>query len=93
MTTEGIIFLIGALVVTALVLGLPFLRRRKSSFIHGAEDDVRELGAHLADYLDRFARQAPRFVPIPAPCFPRPVQHPDPGCAFDSSGRTGYGPL
>ena len=35
------------------VLGLPFLRRRKSSFIHGAEDDVRELAAHLSDYLDR----------------------------------------
>jgi putative flavoprotein involved in K+ transport len=33
------------------VLGLPYLRRRKSSFIHGAEDDVRELGAHLAAYL------------------------------------------
>jgi putative flavoprotein involved in K+ transport len=33
------------------VLGLPFLRRRKSSFIHGAEDDVRELAAHLAAYL------------------------------------------
>lgn len=33
------------------VLGLPFLRRRKSSFIHGAEDDVRELGAHLAAHL------------------------------------------
>ena len=29
------------------VLGLNFMRRRKSSFIHGAEDDVRELGAHL----------------------------------------------
>lgn len=35
------------------VLGLPYLRRRKSSFIHGAEDDVRELGAHLADFLER----------------------------------------
>jgi putative flavoprotein involved in K+ transport len=33
------------------VLGLPYLRRRKSSFIHGAEDDVRELGAHLLHYL------------------------------------------
>jgi putative flavoprotein involved in K+ transport len=33
------------------VLGLPFLRRRKSSFIHGAEDDVRDLGAHLAAHL------------------------------------------
>jgi len=35
------------------VLGLPFLRRRKSSFIHGAGDDVRELGAHLAAWLHR----------------------------------------
>ena len=32
-------------------LGLPFLRRRKSSFIHGAEDDARDLAAHLAAYL------------------------------------------
>ena len=32
-------------------LGLPFLRRRKSSFIHGAEDDARELVDHLAGYL------------------------------------------
>jgi putative flavoprotein involved in K+ transport len=38
------------------VLGLPYLRRRKSSFMHGAEDDVRELGAHLVDYLDRPAK-------------------------------------
>lgn len=41
-----------------VVLGLPFLRRRKSSFIHGAEDDVRELAAHLMDHLDRGARAA-----------------------------------
>jgi putative flavoprotein involved in K+ transport len=33
-------------------LGLTFLRRRKSSFIHGAEDDVRDLGVHLHGYLD-----------------------------------------
>jgi putative flavoprotein involved in K+ transport len=33
------------------VLGLNFMRRRKSSFIHGAEDDVRDLGAHLATYM------------------------------------------
>ncbi|HEX2466211.1 MAG TPA: NAD(P)-binding domain-containing protein [Thermoanaerobaculia bacterium] len=32
-------------------LGLPFLRRRKSSFIHGAEHDARDLAAHLARYL------------------------------------------
>jgi putative flavoprotein involved in K+ transport len=38
------------------VLGLPFLRRRKSSFMHGAEDDVRELGVHLAAHLERTAR-------------------------------------
>jgi putative flavoprotein involved in K+ transport len=35
------------------VMGLPFLRRRKSSFIHGAEDDARDLCAHLLDYLAR----------------------------------------
>jgi len=33
------------------VLGLPVLRRRKSSFIHGAEDDAREVVDHLAGYL------------------------------------------
>ena len=43
-------------------LGLPFLRRRKSSFIHGAEDDVRELGEHLATWLDSTARTAVRLA-------------------------------
>jgi putative flavoprotein involved in K+ transport len=33
------------------VLGLPMLRRRRSSFICGAEDDARELTDHLAAYL------------------------------------------
>jgi putative flavoprotein involved in K+ transport len=33
------------------VLGLPMLRRRKSSFIHGIENDVRDITAHLVDYL------------------------------------------
>ena len=32
-------------------IGLPVLRRRKSSFICGAEDDARELMEHLACYL------------------------------------------
>lgn len=32
-------------------IGLNFLRRRKSSFIHGAEDDARELVEHLAGHL------------------------------------------
>jgi putative flavoprotein involved in K+ transport len=40
------------------VLGLPFLRRRKSSFIHGAEDDVREIAAHLFQHLDRTSAHA-----------------------------------
>jgi len=32
-------------------LGLPVLRRRKSTFINGAEADARELAKHLAAYL------------------------------------------
>jgi putative flavoprotein involved in K+ transport len=32
-------------------LGLPVLRRRKSTFIHGIEDDAREVVAHLGGYL------------------------------------------
>jgi putative flavoprotein involved in K+ transport len=32
-------------------IGLPVLRRRKSSFIHGAEDDAREIVDHLVRYL------------------------------------------
>ena len=32
-------------------LGLPVLRRRKSTFIYGIEDDAREVTAHLAGYL------------------------------------------
>jgi putative flavoprotein involved in K+ transport len=34
------------------VMGLPFLRRRKSPLIDGAADDARDLSAHLAGYLD-----------------------------------------
>ena len=37
-------------------LGLPVLRRRKSSFIHGAADDARDIVDHLATYLDGAAR-------------------------------------
>jgi putative flavoprotein involved in K+ transport len=40
------------------VLGLTFLRRRKSSFIHGAEDDARDLTDHLARYLDSCTRRS-----------------------------------
>jgi putative flavoprotein involved in K+ transport len=34
------------------LIGLPFLRRRKSSLIDGAGDDARDLSDHLASYLD-----------------------------------------
>ncbi len=42
------------------VLGLPVLRRRKSSFIHGVEDDARDITQHLANYLEAgaYARTA-----------------------------------
>ena len=39
------------------VLGLPVLRRRKSSFIHGVEDDAREIIDDLARYLENPDRQ------------------------------------
>ena len=35
------------------LVGIPFLRRRKSSLIDGAGDDARDLSAHLASYLVR----------------------------------------
>ncbi|WP_355660967.1 NAD(P)-binding domain-containing protein [Halomonas salifodinae] len=35
------------------VLGLPFLRRRKSASLYGADDDARELSDHLAAWLAR----------------------------------------
>jgi putative flavoprotein involved in K+ transport len=43
------------------VMGLPFLRRRKSSFIHGAEEDARALSHHLAGHLDRRSSQFRRW--------------------------------
>ena len=39
-------------------LGLNFLRRRKSSFIHGAEDDARDITQHLVQYLNGGVRVA-----------------------------------
>lgn len=44
----------GGVVVDApgmYAIGLPVLRRRKSTFILGAEDDARDLVAHLVSYL------------------------------------------
>ncbi len=40
-------------------LGLPVLRRRKSTFIHGIEDDAREVVEHLAGFLGRAAVAQP----------------------------------
>jgi putative flavoprotein involved in K+ transport len=34
------------------VMGLPFMRRRKSSFIDGADDDAADLSAHLSQTLN-----------------------------------------
>ncbi len=34
-------------------IGLPVLRRRKSTFIHGAEDDARDIVADLVSHLAR----------------------------------------
>jgi putative flavoprotein involved in K+ transport len=39
-------------------IGLPVLRRRKSTFIVGAEDDARDIVAHLGSYLDTTANNA-----------------------------------
>ncbi|MEM7288210.1 MAG: NAD(P)-binding domain-containing protein [Actinomycetota bacterium] len=36
----------------AYVMGLPFMRRRKSTFIDGARDDARDIVTHLAAHLD-----------------------------------------
>jgi putative flavoprotein involved in K+ transport len=37
------------------VIGLPFMRRRKSSFIDGAGDDAADLAAHMSAYFTRAA--------------------------------------
>jgi putative flavoprotein involved in K+ transport len=50
----------GGIVAPGLyVLGLHFMRRRKSSFIHGAEDDVHELGEYLLAKLKKSPGRAP----------------------------------
>ena len=40
------------------VLGLPLMRRRKSSFIFGIEDDARDITDHLVGYLTAPVRRA-----------------------------------
>jgi putative flavoprotein involved in K+ transport len=39
------------------LMGMQFLRRRKSALIDGAGDDARDLSAHLAAYLDKADRR------------------------------------
>lgn len=43
-------------------IGLNFLRRRKSSFIHGAEDDARELVEHLEGHLGGLRLEAEQMT-------------------------------
>ena len=53
---KGLIRHDGGVVVDApgmYLLGMPFLRRRKSTLIDGAGDDAEDLSVHLAAYLDR----------------------------------------
>jgi putative flavoprotein involved in K+ transport len=53
---KGLIRHDGGVVVDApglYLLGMPFLRRRKSTLIDGAGADAEELSAHLASYLGR----------------------------------------
>ena len=46
------------------LMGMTFLRRRKSSFIHGASDDARDLSAHLASYLNNGASASQPVTPV-----------------------------
>jgi len=49
------------------LMGMPFLRRRKSSLIDGAGDDARDLSAHLAGYLEaRATHRATHLALTPA---------------------------
>ena len=52
---KGLIRHDGGVVVDApgmYLMGMPFLRRRKSTLIDGAGDDAEDLSTHLASYLD-----------------------------------------
>ena len=42
------------------LIGMPFLRRRKSSLIDGAAADAAELTRHLAGHLDALAGRRER---------------------------------
>ena len=44
-------------------MGMPFLRRRKSTLIDGAADDANDLSDHLATYLDGREHALPPELP------------------------------
>jgi putative flavoprotein involved in K+ transport len=52
------------------LMGMPFLRRRKSTLIDGARADADELAAHLAGHLDSVAREGRTSGLVPAPIAP-----------------------
>ena len=56
-------------------LGLPVLRRRKSTFIHGIEDDARDVIDHLAGYLAGRRRRV-RLQATDGGCAGRPSARP-----------------
>jgi putative flavoprotein involved in K+ transport len=47
------------------LMGMPFLRRRKSTLIDGARADAGELAAHLASHLDAVAGERGASAPAP----------------------------
>ncbi|WP_346360554.1 NAD(P)-binding domain-containing protein [Bosea sp. (in: a-proteobacteria)] len=46
------------------VMGLPFMRRRKSSFIDGAGDDAADLADHLSQHLARVVGNRAEISPV-----------------------------
>lgn len=56
------------------LMGIPFLRRRKSSLIDGAGDDARDLAAHLAAYLGTHKPGGKRIPAVRATCSSGPGQ-------------------
>jgi hypothetical protein len=54
------------------VLGLQFLRRRKSAFIDGAADDANDLSEHLLHYL-KHRRTILNQMPLSEKCRRLPI--------------------
>jgi putative flavoprotein involved in K+ transport len=58
----------GGIVAPGLyVIGLPFLRRRRSSLIDGAGDDARDLAIHLAHHVRGGSRVEREHSPAAQP--------------------------